>query len=89
MSGHVLVKLRSIVYNDRFELAITDRSTGECRVIPLDDDQLAVLGWEFADALMQRHAYQKRLSRQPVPKSRMLDYGPDQQQPAEHQQAAE
>jgi hypothetical protein len=88
MSGHVLVKLRSIVYNDRFELAITDRTTGECRVIPLDDDQLAVLHWEFADALMQRHAYQKRLSRQPVPERRVLSNGhPEQIQ--QHQAAAE
>jgi hypothetical protein len=65
MSGHTLVKLRTIIYADRFELVITDIATNDCRVIPLDDDQLAVLGWEFADALMQRHAHQKRLSRQP------------------------
>jgi hypothetical protein len=63
MSGPWLVKLRTIIYADRFELVVTDRRTSECRVIPLDDDQLAVLGWEFADALMQRHAHQKRLSR--------------------------
>jgi hypothetical protein len=88
MSGHFLVKLRSIAHLDRFELVVTDRRTSECRVIPLDDDQLAVLGWEFADALMQRHAYQKRLSRQPVPERRVLDDGPaDHVQ--QHQAAAE
>jgi hypothetical protein len=77
MSGPWLVKLRTIIYADTFELVVTDRRTGECRVISLDDDQLAVLGWEFADALMQRHAHQKRLSR------------PQPDDIVQHQQAAE
>jgi hypothetical protein len=67
MSGPWLVKLRTIIYADRFELVLTNRNTSECTVIPLDDDELAVVGFEFADALMQRHAYQKRLSRQQSP----------------------
>jgi hypothetical protein len=88
MSGHILVKLRSIVYADRFELVITDRNTSECRVIPLDDDQLAILGWEFADALKQRHFHQARLARQQVPPNATLHDDPPQHI-SQHQQAAE
>jgi hypothetical protein len=88
MSDPRLVKLRTIIYADTFELVVTDRRTGECQVIPLDDDQLAVLGWEFADALMQRHAYQKRLARQQVPPNAALHDDPPQHI-GQHQQAAE
>jgi hypothetical protein len=88
MSGPWLVKLRTIVYADTFELVVTNRNTSECRVIPLNDDQLAVLGWEFADALMQRHAHLKRLARQQVPPSVTLHDDPPQHI-GQHQEAAE
>jgi hypothetical protein len=88
MSGPWLVKLRTIIYADRFELVLTNRNTSECTVIPLDDDELAVVGFEFADALMQRHAHRKRLARQQVPPNAALHDDPPQHI-GQHQQAAE
>lgn len=79
MSGSHLVKLRTIDHEELYELVITDRAKNECTVIRLSDDQLALLAWEFADAVMHRHYWMKRLGREPAPHS----------EPRQHQQAAE
>jgi hypothetical protein len=87
MSGP-LVTLRTIDHEFTYELVITDRSTGECQVIRLNEDQLNLLSWQFSDAILRRHACLKRLSRPQIPPS-VTSHNDTPQHPDQHQAAAE
>ena len=92
MSGRTLVALRPRDYEANFELVVTDRDKNECRVIQLTDDQVAHLAFQFADAVKERHYYQKRLARHPVGHhTKLPDVLPQpvDGQPPQHQTAAE
>jgi len=89
MSGRTLVALRPRDYEANFELVVTDRAKGECTVIPLSDDQVAHIAFQFAHAVQERHYYLKRLARKEVPHDGCFDRVSLDEQPSQHQQAAE